>query len=337
MKKQNKIIIAAVAGVLIALIAGIAVWYFYNQNKEAKAKSAYEQKIKKIWIEVIKDSDGIKKILGNPAKDSDLQKLDDDARILEKSVRRKISELKMIKAPNGYDEPGTKLKKGLDAYAVYLAYLQNDVLYKSIDNIKIPEDIDEAQKYADVARVDFAAFDNAYEFIQERVSDEVFDLSQLRDYIDNWQSKAAEEAEKKAEQAAAAEAAQRAAYEASIKQAAEKTAQDFINGLAGVYQSSPNDLWTGAQRVADQYWTTASINNFTNDYKKYFDNAMGRPTYTGGKIIQSEKVSDSKFNVSAEEGERLDTAPGSPETKYLNYFIVERIGSGWFITSHGRK
>ncbi len=337
MKKQNKIIIGTVVGLLVALVAGVAAWYFYSQNKEAKAKSAYEEKIKRIWVQVVKDSDEMKSVLSNPKKDSDLAKLDDDAKILEKSVRKKLSELKMIKAPAGYDEPGTKLKKGLDAFAIYLAYLQDDVLYKSIANIKIPEDIDEAQKYADTARTDLAAFDDAYDFITTRISDEVFDLSAIRDYIDKWQDKAAQEAEKKAEEAAAQEAAQRAAYEAAIKQAAEKTAQDFMNILAGVYQSSPNDLAGGAQRAADKYWTTAAINNFNNDYGKYFTTALGRPTYTGGKVVQSEKVSDTKFNVTVEEGERLDTALGSPETKYLNYFIIERIGSGWFITSHGRK
>lgn len=337
MKKQNKIIIGVVVGLLIALVAGFTAWYFYNQSKEARAKSAYEEKIKKIWTQVIKDGDDLKSVLSNPKKDSDLGKIDDDAKILEKSVRKKVSEIKMIKSPKGYDEPGRKLKKALEAYAAYLAYLQNDVLYKNIDNIKIPEDIDEAQKYADIARTDSAAFDDSYDFITTRISDEVFDLTALRDYIDDWQTKAAHEAEKQAEQAAAQEAAQRAAYEASIKAASIKAAQDFMTALVGVYQSSPNDLLGGAQRVADKYWTTAAVNNFNNDYKKYFDNVVGRPSYTGGKVVQSEKVSDTKFNVTAEEGERLDTAPGSPETKYLTYFIVERVGSGWFVTSHGRK
>jgi len=284
-----------------------------------------------MWSEVIEKSNDFKDTLNDPTKKSDLDRLDKKAEDLEQLLKDKVSELDGVETPHGYQESKDKLKKGLEKYIDYLSNLQKNILDKDISRVKVSTDFDKVQKHADEARDALTDFIETSKYVEETISGDVFDLSQLKNFIKDWQSAAESEAEKESEKKSEEE---KKAAEAAAKQAAEETCSDFMNGLPNAYGAA--DSWAEAQRIADQHWLTASMNNFRSDYKFYFEG--GGVTYIGGQVISSDKVNNTKYNVSSEERERYHPHDDEPhEYRFLSYFIVEKFSSSWFITSHGRR
>ena len=283
-----------------------------------------------MWSEVVSKSNDFKDNLNNPSSDKDLVQLSDQSKEIENLCKSKISELDSINAPKGknYDDSKNKLKTALEKYAEYMTQLRQNILDKDIAKIKVSEDFSKVQKYADSVRDAVNDFMKASSFVKSTLSEDVFNLSKLKDFVENWQNEATNKNQQKNQQ-------QQEAQKAADKQAAEKTVTDFINSLPNAY--GVPDKWAEAQHIADQYWSSGSMNNFRSDYKFYFDGGAG-VTYIGGQVISSESVSDTKYNIQAEERERFNPPGGEPsENRFLSYFIVEKSNNRWAITSHGRR
>lgn len=327
-KRKRKIIIIVIILVLFLLAGAALAWSYYSrQNKTDKE---FEAQINSMWSEVVNKSNDFKDNLNNPSSDKDLVQLSDQSKEIENLCKSKISELDSINAPKGknYDDSKNKLKTALEKYAEYMTQLRQNILDKDIAKIKVSEDFSKVQKYADSVRDAVNDFMKASSFVKSTLSEDVFNLSKLKDFVENWQNEATNKNQQKNQQ-------QQEAQKAADKQAAEKTVTDFINSLPNSYGAS--DKWAEAQHIADQYWSSGSMNNFRSDYKFYFEGGAG-VTYIGGQVISSESVSDTKYNIQAEERERFNPSGGEPsENRFLSYFIVEKSNNRWAITSHGRR
>jgi len=328
-KRKKRIIITIVVVIVLLLLAGAAVaWSLYNQRNNDNKD--FENKMNSIWSEVIVKSNSFNDNLQNPSTDKDLVRLNDQSKELGNLIKNKEAELDSIVPPKtkNYGESKDKLKTAFDKYSDYLSQLQDNILSKDIGKIKVSTDFSNVQKYADSAKDVVADFMNVSSYIKDSINNKVFDLTNLKGFVEDWQSEASNQNQQKNQQ-------EEQAKQAANKQAAEKTVSDFINSLPSAYGNP--DQWGQAQNIAGQYWASGSMDNFKSDYKFYFQGGAG-VTYTGGQVISSEKISDTKYNISSEERERF-TPPGgeASENRFLSYFIVENVNNRWVITSHGRR
>jgi uncharacterized membrane protein YvbJ len=326
-KRRKKKIVTLVVVFIVLLLAGGAFAYTYYSRLN-KTNKDYENKVNVAWSEILDKSNKFKDDLKNVNEERDMTSLSDETIDLERLLKNKSSEVDGMDTPKGYENSKNDFKTACQKYSDYLSKLRNDILKKNIANINVNRDFGEVQKYADYTS---DALDNFYKsssFIKDHLSEDIFDLSKLKEFVLKTKGQEQSEAEKKAQEEAEAK-------KAAEKQAAEKTTTDFMSSLPNAYGAT--DKWAEAQRIADKYWYTPSINNFRSDYQFYFEGDPGT-TYLGGQVITGERVSDTKFNISTEEREKFTGPGGSSENRYLTYFIVEKIGtSGWFITSHGRR
>ena len=324
-KRKKAIIITIIVIIALFLISGgVYAWYYYSQK--ANINKQFENKINSMWTEIISKNNKFDDDLQTVASEKDMSELSDEALEIDKLAKNKITELDNLETPKSYDNSKTKFKAFLEKYADYMVKLRSNILDKNIANINVNKDFNESQRYADYAKDAKNSFVNASNYLKGSFNDSVFNLNNLKSYVEKWQGNAANQASQKAKE-------EEEAKKAAEKQAVEQTVTGFMNGLPSAYGAT--DKWADAQRIADKYWYTPSMGNFRSDYKVYFDGTPGGLTYLGGQIIKSERVSDTKFDVSSEEREKYTTP--DHENKFLSYFIVEKFGSSWFINSHGRK
>lgn len=323
-KRKKQLIIAGVILGFIALIAG--AWAYVSYSREAKAKKEYEDKINPIWSEIVDRSTPVKDEIGKVAKVEDLTVLSDKIEDLQRTLRNKNSDLDPIDAPASYKDSKSNLKDFITKYLSYVSNLKDNILDKNLEKVN-DSAYDDVSKLASDAKNALDKFMSSSSFIKKSIPSEVFDMVKIKSKI-----KGLTEASEEAKAKAAAEAAAKA--EAEAKAAVEKVASDFMTALPGAY--SGGDSWASAQAIAGNYWTAGGMGNdstpgsFRSEYHAYFASEVA---YKGGRVLTSEKLSDTKHKVSVEE--REETMGGG--NTFLGYFIVEKSGSKWFITSHGKS
>jgi len=326
--KKKKALISIIILLLILLLGGGAFggWYYFNNYKQNKD---YESKINSLWSGVVDKSEGFKESLQTIDEEKDLTTTGDKSLELERYLKNKIDELDKLETKENYQDLKKEFKIVLERYADYLSKLRSKILDKDLNKINIENDFIEVDKIKEIAKDKITDFENKNKFLKDQLNNDVFNLSVLKNFIIHWQKEKMTEEERITKEKAEKEAEQ-------AQKLAEETVNKFMGALPNAY--SATDKWAEAQKIADNYWYTPSMNNFRNDYKYYFLDKAGSPMYIGGQVIKSEKINNTKFEVTAEERTKYAGAPDSSENKYLSYFIVEKIGNaGWFITSHGMK
>lgn len=328
-KKKRKL----VALTIILILMGLAIggWLFYAYYYlPYQAQRDYRNKVENVWEVILEKSNTFKERLATVNSENDINELNNDSQDLENLLTEKINEVESWSLNGNFNEARGKFKTALENYKIYHHELQKNILNKNLARVKITTDFAKVQKFANLANDSLQDFYDAHDFIKEHLSEKVFDLSELRNFIKKWQGEKAVEEKSKLEE-------EKAAQEAAEKRAVEGVVLNFMSNLPNAYSAPSDQQWSRAQAIADKYWYTPSMSNFVGDYQTYFEEG-GFTKYVGGQVIKSEKLSNTKYDVTAEERQKYTTPQGDVEHKYLSYFIVEKIGNyGWFITSHGKR
>ncbi len=326
-KRKKKIIWTTV---IILILAGTAAgaWFYTQSSRQRQRNLKFEEEIKSIWGELVEKSNDTKNVLTDISSEDDIDNLSNKISDLKSLIETKASKLDEIDTPENYQELKGKLKSALEKYSGYLDRLQDDITDRSIDQIDTTTDFLSVQNSADQAKSALGDFVDQARFIENKIADGVFDLTSLKEFIKDTQTQT--EAEKAQRKKAEEEAQEQAA-----KKAAEDTVYDFMNTLPDAYDDIENS-WDNAQSIAEDYWSSDAMSIFESDYQFYFASEV---FYKGGSVLSSEKLNDEKYNISCEErSESMDFESGETYTStYLTYFLVEKIGNDWYITSHGYK
>jgi ElaB/YqjD/DUF883 family membrane-anchored ribosome-binding protein/predicted nucleic acid-binding Zn ribbon protein len=326
-KRKKKIIWTAV---IILILAGAATgaWFYTQSLRQRQRNLKFEKEIKDLWEEITSKSNDTKNVLTNIKSEDDINNLSTKISDLKNLIQTKASKLDEIDTPENYEELKNKLKSALERYSEYLSRLKDDIVDKTTDQVEVPGDFISVQNLADQAKGALGDFVNQAKFIKNKIADGVFDLSILRGFIEDTQSQTEGEKAQKEKQ-------EKEAQEKAAKKAAEDVVYNFMNSLPKAYDDIEHS-WDNAQNIAKQYWYSPALPIFKSDYQFYFASEV---FYKGGSVLSSEKLSDTKYNVSCEErSESMDFETGETYTHtYLTYFLVEKHNDKWLISSHGNK
>lgn len=316
-KKKILIISAVVLGIL--LIAGGAIgWSLYS--RKTKETSEFQNKAKTIWSDVANANDPLKQEIEDAKQTSDFSKISTKISDVQRVIKSKQIETDQLSVPGGSEKTKADMLSALGNHSDYLKNLDDNILtIKDVNKIE-DKTLSNVSDLVSKAKTSCQDFVKNNKFIDKNIPDEVFNFSKISGIVNDSKNKTQSEQEAKNKQ-------NQEAQQAADKQASESTVSNFMTNLPNAYASG--DPWNAAWAIADKYWLSADMSVFDQEYHLFFDQG---PSYSGGRVLSSERLSDTKYNVQAEEKEKLVSY-----NNFLSYFIVEKVGSGWFITGHGKK